>query len=218
MKDPMAQANKIEAVVFDMDGTLTDSMGYLVECFREAMRAVGEPPAPESKVLSLFGPPDSEVVRKLVPEEMYATALEAYFRYFERNAFRVVPYVGSLDLLRALKRRSRRVGVFTGKGRRTTRVLLGALRLERFFDSVVTGEDVDNPKPAPDGVRLSLKNLGVRAEETLYVGDAPSDVRTARAAGVRVGIALWGDGLRRYRGADFYFSSPGEIETLLDGG
>lgn len=94
-------------------------------------------------------------------------------------------------MLTYLKGRGVRLAVFTGKGKRTTTITLEALGLSRYFDIIVSGTDVVQHKPHPEGICRVLDRFNVRAEETIMVGDSLSDIKASRAAGVHIASALW---------------------------
>jgi phosphoglycolate phosphatase/AHBA synthesis associated protein len=84
------------------------------------------------------------------------------------------------------------VGVFTGAGRGAAEILLAHAGLRKYFEVVVTGDDVVRPKPAPDGILAACEALGASPKEAAYVGDAPNDMQAAIAAQVFAVLAGWG--------------------------
>src|SRR5205823_4915349 len=107
-----------------------------------------------------------------------------------RDGTRLLP--GAVDALHALHGAGVRLGVCSNKPVAFTRDLLDFLGVAALFDAVLGPEDVPSPKPAPDMLRAALRRLDVAADETLYVGDMVVDIRTARAAGVRVWVVPTG--------------------------
>jgi pyrophosphatase PpaX len=96
-------------------------------------------------------------------------------------------------VLERLHGEGRRLGIVTAKRHATVRLAFDVCPLERFFSTVVAAEDTPRHKPHPDPVLLALDRLGSRPEETAYVGDAPFDVESAKAAGVFAVAVGWGD-------------------------
>jgi phosphoglycolate phosphatase-like HAD superfamily hydrolase len=84
-----------------------------------------------------------------------------------------------------------KVGVFTGKGRRSARFTLGELGLLDRIEVLISGDDVSRPKPDPEGVHRASELLGVPVDRILLAGDAPADIRAGRAAGARTAAVLW---------------------------
>ena len=108
-----------------------------------------------------------------------------------------------------------KVGVFTGAGRGAAEILLTHTGLRKYFDVVVTGDDVPRPKPAPDGILAACEALGASVEETAYVGDAPNDMQAAAAAEVLAVLAGWGHQYGSSTPADLVVSDPGGLVQLL---
>ena len=113
----------------------------------------------------------------------------AYYKKHHKQLARLYP--GILELLRFLKRHKVRCALFTGKGIHTTTVTMHAFALMPYFDYVVTGNDVVNHKPAPEGIEMILDHFSLRKEEVLMVGDSVGDVKAARKAGVKIAVVLW---------------------------
>jgi phosphoglycolate phosphatase-like HAD superfamily hydrolase len=84
-----------------------------------------------------------------------------------------------------------RLGVFTGRARDSTALILRSLGLATFFGAVIAGDDVVQPKPAPDGVDALMRGLGVPPAATLVVGDSRLDLQAAHAAGAGARFAAW---------------------------
>jgi phosphoglycolate phosphatase-like HAD superfamily hydrolase len=96
-----------------------------------------------------------------------------------------------MGILNLLKGEGIKLALFTGKGRRTTQITLSELGLERYFDIIITGDDVENHKPSGDGILKILERLNLRPDEVIFIGDSPSDLKAGREAGVRIISALW---------------------------
>lgn len=182
----------IRAVLFDFDGTLADTLPLIYRSFREMWRGVDGRERTDEEILSLFGPPEEEIIRREVPEERLEASLEEYFslyRKFHEEEVVQVPQV--LQLLRDLKEKGCQVGVVTGKGRRSAEISLAKLEMADLVDTLVTGSDVRRYKPHPEGIQRALSQLGCSPEEGIYVGDSPGDVRAGLAAGVGTVGARW---------------------------
>jgi pyrophosphatase PpaX len=96
------------------------------------------------------------------------------------------------DVLVRLKDEGRRLGIVTAKRRATVELAFDAVPLRHLFDTVVGGDETARHKPDPDPLLLALERLDARPEDTAYVGDAPFDVRAAKAAGVHAVAVTWG--------------------------
>lgn len=181
----------VRAVVLDLDGVLVDSLAVAREAFALAYaEVVGDGVAPVEEYCRHPG--------RYLPEVLELMGLPAalagpFVRESNRLAHRVTPVDGVPELLGTLRRRGIGLAVATGRSGVRARDLLGRLDLLPLVDHVVGSDEVARPKPAPDIVRRALRLLGARPAEALMVGDAPSDLLSARAAGVVAVAALWGE-------------------------
>lgn len=129
----------------------------------------------------------------------------------------LTPFPGAVEAVAELDRRGVRLAIVTSRMRRATLRGLELCGLMRHFEVVVTPEDVANPKPDPEPVRVALERLGVRPERSWFVGDSPHDVVAGQAAGVRTAAALWGPFPRRTleeAGADRLLTRLDEVLAL----
>ncbi|MEU4773584.1 HAD-IA family hydrolase [Micromonospora sp. NPDC023644] len=186
-----AAPDGVSAVVLDLDGVLVDSLAVAREAFALAYaEVVGGGPAPVEEYCRHPG--------RYLPEVLELMGLPAalagpFVRESNRLAHRVTPVDGAPELLGTLRRRGIGLAVATGRSGVRARDLLGRLDLLPLVDHVVGSDEVPRPKPAPDIVRRALRLLGAGPREALMVGDAPSDLASARAAGVVAVAALWGE-------------------------
>jgi pyrophosphatase PpaX len=182
-------------VLFDLDGTLADTIPLLLASMRAAYAAVGGAVPEERAWLRGMGTP-----------------LRAQFMHFESNNLeRVEPliaeyrewqianlqalvreYDGVRVLVDSLRAAGHPIAVVTGKGDWMARVTLERVGLLDAFDVIVGADATTRHKPDPDPLLLGAERLGVAASGALYVGDAPNDVLAARAAGMLDVWAAWG--------------------------
>ena len=211
----------ITTFLFDLDGTLLDSFTLISTGFHHACRTVLGRDLTEQQIVADWGAPlhtrfarvEATRVRDLV---------NAYIAYYEAHHNRLASlFPGVLEMLEVLKARGCRMGVVTSKRRRTTDMGLRTFNLTRFFDAVVSEEDVRSPKPAPEPVLEALRQLGEDPNDALMVGDGVFDMRAAQAAGVRSVAALWGTREREALVAtrpDYAAASPADVVALVDAG
>jgi HAD superfamily hydrolase (TIGR01509 family) len=142
----------------------------------------------------------------------------SYYRKHHKELARLYP--GILDLLRYLQKRKVPCALFTGKGIHTTTITMQAFALMPYFEYVVTGNDVVNHKPAPEGIMKIMKHFSLRKEEVLMVGDSVGDVKAAREAGIKIAVVLW-DSYSKERvqqmKTDYAFNSVKEFSLWLRG-
>ncbi|MGI5329408.1 HAD-IA family hydrolase [Actinomadura nitritigenes] len=181
----------LRAVIFDLDGVVVDSFDVMRRAFQTAYAEVmGDGPAPFEEYSRHLGRyfPDIMRIMGLPPEIEEPFVRESY-----RLAGEVTVFEGVGPLLAGLRRRGLRLAVATGKSGPRARSLLGVLGIAGYFEQVIGSDEVARPKPAPDIVERALGLLGARPDEAVMVGDAVTDLRSARAAGVGAIAALWGE-------------------------
>lgn len=179
----------LRCLILDLDGTVTDSHAYTFAAFRHACSPYRMPPDDE-EIYGRFGPDEAVILRELVGAAHATEALGRLHAYYSENVRDVRVHPEIPPLLETCRRMGVSRGLFTGRGRAATELLLCALGLETSFDAVVAGDDAA-PKPAGDGVRLLLQRLRREPSETLLVGDSPLDLHAAVAAGVQAMLATW---------------------------
>ena len=179
-------------VIFDLDGTLVDTLPATFECFQKAVGDVlGKPPTRE-EILERFGPADHEIISTWVGPDHAAEAVKVLYACYETAFKKAGPFAGIHELLQELRARRKQTALFTGRGRHSTDIVLRSMGLDALLDFTVTGEEVPDPKPAPDGILKVLEVLNKEPEETVYVGDTVKDVQAAIRSGVTPVVALWG--------------------------
>ena len=171
------------AVVFDLDGTLLNSLGFVLRALEHALEPVGV--RPSADIFVRLGGPPQRFLPELLPDPGRMDEVLARLATFHRtNEHLLEPYPGAEDLLRDLDAAGVRIGLWTGRDRTSAQALLRRLEIESLFGAVVCGDDLDSHKPDPAGMRVILRQLAVTADETLFVGDADVDVEGGAAAGV----------------------------------
>jgi len=177
------------AVVFDLDGVVVDSFAVMSEAFAIAYaEVVGDGQAPFEEYRRHLGRyfPDIMAIMDL-PLAME----EPFVRESYRLADQVTVFDGVVELLVTLRARGLRLAIATGKSGPRARSLLDKLGLLPFFEHVIGSDEVARPKPAPDIVVHALELLDVPAERAIMIGDAPTDLASAKGAGVASAAALW---------------------------
>ena len=184
----------LDAVLFDLDGTLLDTIPHILASFRYATTTVLGSPLPDETLMRNVGIPLATQMRLLDDDE--ATAKQLLDAYKEFNSAshdemaRLFP--GTREALGELSARRMPLGVVTSKGTAMARRGLDLFELGDFFAVVVTSDDTSAHKPDPDPVLHAAALLGASPARCLYVGDSPHDVEAGRAAGAITAAATWG--------------------------
>lgn len=181
----------LQAVLFDMDGTLADTIPDILAVFNPLLAAHGGPALTAETLVTHFGPTEEEILRKLLPHTP-PEVIERSLSEALKNAGPIGLVHGVADVVAACRGQGYRVGVFTGAGRRFGSSRLSRLGLGDLVEAFVAGDDVPTRKPAPDGLVLLCERLGVPPAATAYVGDSPLDVQCAHAAGAKAVGVSWG--------------------------
>ncbi len=173
--------HRLTALIWDVDGTLSNTHDLCVEGLRSAIAEHGGPRLEPSQVEALFGPTEEGILAGVVPDASDA-AMETYVAYYERGHENGVAFDGVTELVLDLDRLGVRQGVVTGKGARTAAITLRALGLDRVLAPVMAGSDRGSIKA--DAMRSVTDEWGIPPGSVAYLGDIPSDVTHARTAGV----------------------------------
>ncbi len=188
---PLPRARgQIKGVIFDLDGTLVDSMPLTFAAFNHGLVAVGRRAMTYEELWQHFGPPERAILDGIVGPELGAPAEAAYQAYFAERLPTVPLFPGTREVIAALHQAGLALGIFTGRGSHATELLLKHHGLKGTFATVIVGEDVE-PKPSPEGVVSAARGLGFSAHEVVMVGDSPKDTEAGRRAGSWTFGALW---------------------------
>jgi HAD superfamily hydrolase (TIGR01662 family) len=140
----------------------------------------------------MFGPPEEEALLAIVRPEQIDIAMKDYLSFYHTHHNQLAQiYPGIENILSSIKERGKLLAIFTGKGRSTTKITLQEFCIEKYFDYIVTGNDVVKRKPSSEGLFKIMKHFELQPDEMLMVGDSVSDVKAARGAGVKVAAVVW---------------------------
>lgn len=212
------------AVLFDLDGTLSDSLPDIHGALDRARRRLGLAGVTLDQVRGWVGCGAAMLVARSLGHGDEGAAevrrvLAAFLEDYEAHADELSrTYPGVVEALAALRARGVRLAVTTNKPARAADALLEGLGIAESFDLVVTPDSAGTRKPDPAFVRGALEALGVAAGEALVVGDGQPDLRAARGAGVRCVALLGGYGDRaalRAEGADFEAEDVAEVARRM---
>jgi phosphoglycolate phosphatase-like HAD superfamily hydrolase len=179
----------LSGVIFDLDGTLADTLPICIVAFRQALKEYTGRVYTDREITTLFGPSEEGVFLYATPDRAQE-AVQFYWKAYEQAHQSVrAPFPGILDALRFLKEHSIRVAVVTGKGPHSAAISLRLLGLAFAFDIVESGSPLGVIKPEAIGRVLARWQLP--PAEVAYVGDATTDVTSARQAGVIPLAAAW---------------------------
>ncbi len=180
---------RLKAVLFDLDGTLGDTIPVCWAAFRAALEEHQGRRYSDAEITAMFGPSEEGVFQRLVPDRWQA-CLQSFLAAYEREHDRCpVPFPGIEGVLRSLRSRGVRLGIVTGKGPGSAEISLRRFGLGGYFDAVETGSPEGGVKAAL--IRRLLRRWSLAPQEAAYIGDHPSDVRAASEVGVLPLAAAW---------------------------
>ena len=212
---------RLSTFLFDLDGTLIDSVRLILDSYHHTLAAHGLPPRSDEEWLRGVGTPLRSQFSDWKDDPERLEALIATYREYnlEHHDRMVTIYPGVLDAMREVKARGAQTGLVTSKNQQGAMRGLRLVGLEAMIDVMVCADDVENPKPHPEPVEQAVRLLGADPERTVYIGDSIHDMRSGRAAGVRIAAVLWGPFGREHlehAEPDFWLERPAEIVALLN--
>ncbi len=175
----------VKAVVFDLDGTLVDSMPMVLRAYAPALEPFVPPMSPHDLFLRLGAPPERTFAEMLAGPTEVTVAMQRLVEYSSSHWHHIQAFQGMHDVLRDLRAAARRTGIWTGRDRRSTEAIMREHRLEAWVEELVCGDDLPSHKPDPAGLSAVLDRLGARPHEVFFAGDADVDVLAGHAIGVR---------------------------------
>jgi phosphoglycolate phosphatase len=202
----------IRAILFDFDGTLADSYAAITASVNHVRAVHRLEPLPESRVRAIVGHGLLQLMNDVVPggdPEQNATIYREHHPQVMYSHTRLLE--GVHETLHHLRAKGIKMAVCSNKPAQITRDLVAALELDTLFDATFGPEDAGKPKPDPAMVQLAMRTLGATADETLFVGDMPIDIETARNAGVPVWVLPTGSSDREALEA----ANPDQIFTRM---
>ena len=183
--------NKFSLVIFDLDGTLADTHQLIFDSFNFVMRKYKSIELTPQEIMSYFGPPEDVCIKNMTGAANFDRAWHDYLDYYETHINESVIFSGIPELLNGLKKSGCHLGVFTGKGTDTTDMTLKYHRLKNLFDVIVTGSNVMNHKPHPEGIEFALRKFNVESSKAILIGDSLSDYKAAASAKTHFIAALY---------------------------
>jgi pyrophosphatase PpaX len=183
---------RFPVVLFDLDGTVIDSGAIILASMRHAAREVLGADVPDEQLMAAVGGPGLEAQMRALAPDRVEELITVYREHNEPLHDELLCCAGMEDVLLQLKDEGRRLGIVTAKRRQTVELAFARLPIEHLFEIVVGGDETERHKPDPEPLLLALERLKARPEEAAYVGDAPFDVKAAKAAGVFAVGVTWG--------------------------
>ncbi len=186
----------IKLIIFDLDGTLVDSLADLTQAANHMLCRFGRPPLDIANVRKLVGQGARRLVERALPGADAATVeegLRLFLTYNEAHiADRTTVYPGVREALPLLADNGRALAVVSNKHEALCRTLLATFGIDRYFPLILGADSTPFRKPAPEPLLAVMERCGARPEETVMVGDSINDIAAGKAAGVVTVGCSWG--------------------------
>lgn len=209
----------LSTFLFDLDGTLIDSVELILRSYRHTMRTHRGMVPPDALWLKGVGTPIRVQLREWSEDPAEIEAMAATYSVYnlEHHDALVRPFDGIVSAVQHLKEAGKGLGLVTSKVRNGALRGLKVAGLEQAFDVIVGADDVRHPKPHPEPVLSALTQLGAQPGEAVFIGDSRHDLECGRAAGVKTAAALWGPFDRSHLAdlePDYWLERPEDILAL----
>lgn len=180
----------LRAVIFDLDGVLVDSEPLMRLAFADSyQRVVGNGSPPIEAYLEHMGESFPHIMDRLsLPHSLW----DPYRQFCQEHIGQINLFDGSREMLEWTRLAQLKIGLLTGKDRARTEQILERFELQEFFDVTIASDQLNQPKPHPEGVLKMLAKLGCEAVQSVMVGDAVNDIICAQEAGVKAVAITWG--------------------------
>lgn len=215
---------KYELAVFDMDGTILNTLDDLTDATNHALRTFGYPEHSIEEVRFFVGNGIAKLIERATPkgtsEEVRAKVRSEFMDYYKiHSADKTGPYPGINDLLKKLRAAGVKTAVVSNKPDVAVRELVKTY-YDGLFDAAVGDMEGQAVKPAPDMCLKVFKELGMGPEKAVYIGDSDTDIMTARNAGLDEILVSWGFRGREFlteHGAKNICDTPDEVYDVIKG-
>ena len=214
---------QLTTFLFDLDGTLIDSIDLILRSYRHTMRIhrANEPLPPDDVWMHGLGTPLRVQFRHWTDDATEIDAMVATYREYNLSHHDTLakPYEGVTAAVLRLHATGKRLGLVTSKFKAGAERGLKLVGLDRAFEIIIGADSVTHPKPHPEPVLKALDLLGADPAQTVFIGDSRHDLECGRAAGVKTAAVLWGPFSRSHLedlAPDFWLEKPGQLAQLYE--
>lgn len=209
----------IKGILFDLDGTLVDTLPLIEECYRITFIEELGLDVPLQKIMQQVGRPFKDICAMFAPDKV-KKAMSLYHKTYDRLHDRLIrAYPGVREVLHQLRRKGLKLAVVTSKNRVNCLRELKFFGLQEFFVEVISSDDCQQHKPHPEPVENALRLLQLDSRNVLFVGDSPYDIKAGKAAGVKTAGITWGISTKEQLLAhqpDFLLQNLNDILPIID--
>lgn len=212
---------RFHTVLFDLDGTLIDSVRLILDSYHHTLQVHGHPARSDAHWLKGLGTPLRVQFADWAHDPATLDAMVLTYREYNlrHHDARVAPYEGVVETVRALRASGIRMGLVTSKNRAGAERGLRVAGIADAIETIVGADDVERPKPHAEPVVSAMARLGASPAQTVFVGDSVHDMESGRAAGVSTAAVLWGpfgrEELEPTR-PDHWLERPADLLAMLE--
>lgn len=214
--------NEINTIIFDLDGTLLNTLEDLTDAVNHALCVFGYNVRTIDEIRSFVGNGVRKLCIRALPDGESNPDFEPFFAEFKRYYGvhcndKTAPYAGIIDLMKELKSKGYKMAIVSNKLHSATSDL-NEMYFKDYTNAVCGDQEGLERKPAPDSCNKVLKEMGVNKENAIYIGDSEVDLQTARNAGMKCISCLWGFRDKEFlikNGAEIFADTPSDIMNIL---
>ena len=210
--------SNFEGIIFDIDGTLASTNELIHASFNHITSRYLGKTLTLNEVFALFGPTEDEILKDWFGEN-FSNAMEDYYKFYRDEHHMAAAYPGIEEVLKIIKNKNIPIGIFTGKGRRTALITLEVLGIDKYFNLVISGDDVNKHKPSGEGITKFVNEFNLDKKKVLMIGDSVGDIKASREAGVKIASVVWDSYAKDEvlkSGSDFVFRSVEGLKKFLE--
>ena len=209
--------NKIKAVLFDIDGTLLDTTEFILQSFEHTFRSYGLPVPSRADIALQVGQSLKHCYEHFNTGIDVADLCETHRKFQVKNLQLSKPYANTFRTLEKLKRGGIRLAAVTARGSLTAKKTLELAGIDKFFELILTGDDVARLKPDPEAFIKAMEILKIEKSDTIIVGDTDSDILAGKSAGIStIGVTYGFHGERiNDSNPDFVVDDISEIVPII---
>lgn len=206
-----------ETILFDVDGTIIDTEYVMTRSLQKTLKEEQNKEVSIEELHFILGIPGKEALKKYASS---ADEIEYLLKQWGKNILSFSHHASVFpdmkDVFKKLQDAGARMGLVTSKTKKEMENEFDHFNLNDFFKVIVTASDTDLHKPNPDPVLKAMESLDADKSETIYIGDSVYDMQSAKASGVKFGLAKWGAlDLEAFSEADYIFETPIDVLKLL---
>lgn len=214
---------KIDTIIFDLDGTLLNSLGDLHACFNHAIKSFGYPERSLNEIKSFVGNGIKKAIERALPkpvEDRDLNKIVDYFRIYYRDHMRefTKPYDGIIEMLEEARKKGFKLAVVSNKYDDEVKMLVKNY-FGKYIDIAIGEGHGIRKKPEVDGVIEAINELDSNLKRAIFVGDSDVDIKTAKNAGIHCISVTWGFRDRNFlmaEGAEYFANHPKEILEIIE--